>query len=104
MSNKQDQVSSKQAQKQIKISDNIPGAEYANAMQLNHTRDEFQLMFLNLFGPSGKVVSKIISSPSHLKRMIVAMNDNLKKYEDRFGLIQEAEISSNEIGFKTDDK
>ena len=102
MSNKQNGASSDQSKKQIKISDNIPGAEYANAMQLNHTRDEFQLMFLNLFGPSGKVVSKIISSPSHLKRMIAAMNENLKKYEDRFGAIQEAEVSNNEIGFKTE--
>ncbi len=85
---------------QIKITDNIPGAEYANAMQINNGRDEFQLMFLNLFGPSGRVSAKIITSPGHFKKMITAMNDNLKKYEDKFGQIKEVESINNEIGFK----
>ncbi len=85
---------------QIKIADNIPGAEYANAMQINKGRDEFQLMFLNLFGPSGRVSAKIITSPGHFKKMITAMNDNLKKYEDKFGQIKEVESINNEIGFK----
>ena len=92
----------KEAQKmEIKIADNIPAAEYANAMQVNHNRDEFQMMFLNIMGASGKVASKIISSPGHYKRMVVAMQDNLKKYEERFGEIKEVDSpEGKEIGFK----
>lgn len=85
---------------EIKISDNIPGAEYANAMQVNHTKDEFQLMFLNIFGGSGKVTGKIISSPGHIKRMIAALSENLGKYEKTFGVIEEAKANDKEIGFK----
>ena len=87
---------------EIKIADNIPGAEYANAMQVNHNKDEFQIMFLNILGISGRVTGKIITSPGHFKRMIAAMVDNLKKYEERFGQIQEAASpgSEKEIGFK----
>ncbi len=85
---------------EIKITDNIPGAEYANAMQVNHSRDEFQLMFLNVFGPSGKVVGKIVTNPGHFKRMVAALVDNLKKYEDRFGAIEDADGIDKEIGFK----
>jgi len=86
---------------EIKIADNIPGAEYANAMQANHNKDEFQLMFLNIMGVSGRVAGKIITSPGHYKRMIVAMEDNLKKYEERYGEVKEAEGPINkEIGFK----
>jgi len=90
----------KQVKKEIQIADNIPGAEYANAMQVNHTKDEFQLMFFNLFGTSGKVTGKIISSPGHVKRMVSALIDNIKKYEEKFGIIEEAKIDNKEIGFK----
>ncbi|PLX20915.1 DUF3467 domain-containing protein [Candidatus Parcubacteria bacterium] len=90
----------KQVKKEIKIADNIPGAEYANAMQVNHTKDEFQMMFLNIFGASGRVTNKIISSPGHVKKMVLALTENIKKYEDNHGKIEEAEIGGNEIGFK----
>ena len=98
--NKQEKQIQKGQGKEIKIADNIPGAEYANAMQVNHTKDEFQLMFLNIFGTSGKVTNKVISTPGHFKRMILAMSDNLKKYEEQFGIIEETKIDNKEIGFK----
>lgn len=87
---------------EIKIADSIPGAEYANAMQIIHNKDEFQLIFFNILGISGRVTGKIITSPGHFKRMIAAMADNLKRYEERFGQIQEAASPSSdkEIGFK----
>lgn len=85
---------------EIKIADNIPGAEYANAMQINHSKDEFYIMYLNIFGQSGRVTSKIITSPGHYKRIIVAMTDNLAKYEKQYGEIKEARGPETEIGFK----
>lgn len=91
---------SEQKKQEIKIADSIPGGEYANAMQINHNKDEFQMMFLSLLGLSGRVVAKIISNPGHYKRMIFAMTENLKKYEEKFGSIKEAEDLSKEIGFK----
>ncbi|MFA5124715.1 MAG: DUF3467 domain-containing protein [Patescibacteria group bacterium] len=85
---------------EIKIADNSAGGEYANAMQVVHSKDEFILTFLNIVPPSGRVCAKIISSPGHCKRMIAALNDNLKKYEEKFGAITEAESPKEEIGFK----
>lgn len=92
--------SDNQAGRQIKIADNIPGAEYANFMQINHNKEEIQIIFGNISGPSGRVVSKVITTPGHLKRMISAMQDNLSKYEEKFGKIEEAEIPENSIGFQ----
>lgn len=90
-----------QAQKkEIKIADNIPGAEYANAMQVNHNKDEFQMMFLNILGASGRVTGKIITSPGHYKRIIAAMTENLAKYEKEYGEIKESTGPEKEIGFK----
>ncbi len=90
-----------QNQKQeIKIADNIPGAEYANAMQVNHNKDEFHMLFLNILGASGRVTGKIITSPGHYKRIIAAMKDNLEKYEKEHGEIKESVGPGKEIGFK----
>ncbi len=87
-------------QKQLQVADNIPGAEYANAMQTRHNRDEFQLVFFSIFPPSGKVSGKIITSPGHFKRMVKAMQENLQKYEEQYGEIKEAESAGKEIGFQ----
>jgi len=75
---------------EIRITDMVPGGEYANAMQVDHNRDELQMIFFNIFGASGKVVSKIITSPGHFKKIIAAMIDNLKKYEEKFGKVEES--------------
>jgi hypothetical protein len=85
---------------EIKIADNIPGAEYSNLAQINHNKDEFMIMFANVLGMSGKVVGKIISNPGHFKRLVMAMQDNLKKYEEKYGAIKEAPELDKEIGFK----
>lgn len=89
-----------QNQMEIKITDSFAGGEYANAMQVAHGKEEFLLTFFNLVPPSGRVCGKIITSPGHLKRMIMALSDNLKKYEEKFGAVEAAESPKAEIGFK----
>ncbi|MCK4744536.1 DUF3467 domain-containing protein [Candidatus Parcubacteria bacterium] len=90
-----------QRQQQIKIADNIPGAEYSNLANISHNKEEFQIVFANVMPPSGRVVGKIISTPGHFKRIIAAMKDNLKKYEEKFGEVKEAaDLGEKEIGFK----
>lgn len=93
-------MSNQNQPQEIKIADNIPGAEYANGAQINHNKDEFQLFFFNIVGQSGRVVGKVITNPGHYKRMVAAMMENLKKYEEKFGEVKEAEELSKEIGFK----
>lgn len=91
----------KAAQQQIKIADNLPGIEYSNALQIGHNKEEVQMIFMNIMGGGGKVVGKIITSPSHFKRMVEAMKDNLDKFESKHGKVEKADApGSNEIGFK----
>lgn len=87
---------------QIQIRDNFAGGEYANAMSVGHTKEEFLLTFLNIVAPAGRVVSKVITSPGHLKRIIRALDENLKKYEAAFGKVEEAEAPKSEIGFRAE--
>ena len=90
-----------QKQLQIKVLDEQLRGSYANAMQVSHTQEEFNLDFLNLTPHQGVgiVNARVIISPGHLKRIIAALQDNLKKYEDRFGAVPIA-TEPAEIGFK----
>lgn len=91
-------------QLQIKISDEVLKGNYANAMSVGHTKEEFMLDFMNLSPHQGVgiVSSRVIMSPGHVKRVISALQDNLKKYEGQFGNVEQAEAPNNEIGFKAE--
>ena len=96
-------INPNQNQIQIKIDDDTLKGSYANAMQVFHSKEEFILDFMNLSPHQkiGIVNSKIIMSPGHLKRVIAALQDNLSKYENQFGKIEEADAPNSEIGFKS---
>jgi hypothetical protein len=90
-----------QQQMQIKIDDAVLKGVYANALQVGHTKEEFILDFMNLVPPQGIAVSRVFLSPGHMKRIVSALQDNLKKYEEQFGKIEEAQAPKNEqkLGF-----
>jgi len=75
---------------QIKMPEEVARGAYANAMAVFHTREEFVLDFLNVFPPSGIGTARVITRPGHIKRIIQALQENLKRYEDRFGTVEEA--------------
>jgi signal transduction histidine kinase len=79
-----------QNQMRVKITDETLRGVYANQMVVSHTKEEFILDFVNLFPPEGIVNARIIISPGHLKRVIRALAENVRKYEERFGEIREA--------------
>ncbi|MFO7807214.1 MAG: DUF3467 domain-containing protein [Candidatus Moraniibacteriota bacterium] len=84
----------------IKATDEKLKGDYANMMQIMHNKEEFVMDFLNVFPPTGTLNSRVIVSPGHYKRMIKAMQDNLKKYEDHYGKIKEADAPEKPIGFQ----
>lgn len=88
---------SKKQEFPVKMPDDVLPGVYSNQMMVRHTREEFVLDFLNLFPPQGVVNSRVIVSPGHLKRMIHALQDNLSRYETRFGPIIEAEIPGPDV-------
>lgn len=74
----------------IKANDQTLRGQYANMMQVSHAREEFILDFMLAFPPQGELVSRLIVSPAHMKRIMNALKDNVHKYEAQFGIIQEA--------------
>ena len=91
----------------IKITDDVLKGSYANNMLVSHSKEEFSMDFINIsaFPPPGQgiMTAKIITSPGHMKRIVAALTDNLKKYEDQFGTIEQAQApgGSSEMGFNT---
>ncbi|PCI34967.1 MAG: hypothetical protein COB53_11405 [Elusimicrobia bacterium] len=77
-------------QLQIEIDDETAKGRYSNLAMISHSETEFLLDFTMLQpqNQKTKVHTRIISSPIHLKRLLLALQDNISKYEERFGEIQ----------------
>jgi len=73
------------------------GGTYSNTMFVTHTKDEFILDYYLIVGPNGIVNSRVITSPGHMKRIINALNENIAKYEKKFGKIKETEDPGENI-------
>ena len=76
-------------QLQIQLDDDVAQGAYVNMAMVNHTETEFTLdfVFVQPQQPKGKVRSRVITSAKHAKRLLLALQDNLAKYEARFGAI-----------------
>jgi hypothetical protein len=83
----------------IKIKDEDLKGVYSNLMQIMHTKEEFILDFFFASPPQGSLASRVIMSPGHVKRMAKALQDNVSKYEEKFGKIEEAEGPETPLGF-----
>lgn len=85
----------------IKASDKVAQGRYANTMMVAHTKEEFAMDFLNIMPPQGNLVARIFTTPGHMKRIVKALGENLKKYEESFGEVEESD-SPKEVGFKAE--
>ena len=87
---------------QITFPEHLKGGVYSNNMFVSHNREEFIMDFMMVAPPTGAVTARVVISPGHMKRVITALQDNLKKYEDKFGRITAAEEpAKGQIGFHT---
>ena len=72
----------------VRLSEQMAAGVYANSMMVQHTGDEFVMDFAMVVGGAGSVVSRVVTSPAHVKRIAAALQDNLKKYEATHGPIK----------------
>jgi hypothetical protein len=77
----------------IEISEEVAEGIYANLAIITHSHAEFVIDFVNVMPgtPKSKVKSRIILTPTHAKRFMKAMIDNVKKFESVNGNIQDIE-------------
>lgn len=84
-----------QNQISIELPEEIAEGQYANLAMIAHSNSEFVIDFIRLMPgvPKAKVKSRIVISPEHAKRLLAALSDNVKKFEENFGPIKQ----SNEV-------
>jgi len=85
-------MSEQPAKKEVKVSfpESVRGGVYCNNLLITHTKEEFILDFMMITPPVGSVTARVVTSPGHMKRMVSALTENLKKYESKFGKLAEA--------------
>jgi hypothetical protein len=80
---------------QIDLDETTAQGAYSNLVLINHNENEFVLDFAYIqpAAPRARVRARIISSPRHTKRLLRALEVNLKRYEERFGKIDEPDLT-----------
>lgn len=73
----------------IELGEDVAEGTYSNFAIITHSNSEFILDFVRLLPgiPKGRVKSRVILAPQHAKRLMLALNDNISKFEDVFGEI-----------------
>ena len=90
MANKEQQ----QQNLKLNISPDVAQGTYSNLVVISHTPAEVVLDFAQMMpGLEGATIrQRIIMNPIHAKRTLAALNDNIKKYEQQFGTIEEPKM------------
>ncbi|MCF6296147.1 MAG: DUF3467 domain-containing protein [Flavobacteriaceae bacterium] len=86
-------IKQKKGQINIELDEKIAEGIYSNLAIINHSVSEFVLDFVSIMPgtPKSKVKSRIILTPQHAKRLVKALNDNVKRFENAHGEIKDYE-------------
>jgi len=78
-------------QVQIKADEKEMQGLYSNLVMIQHHAEEFTLNFVYIFpnGTQGKLLSSVIVSPGHAKRIWRALGENISRFEAAYGPIKE---------------
>ncbi len=90
---KEEKQKQNQNQLNIELDEKIAEGTYANLAIINHSVSEFVVDFVNVMPgtPKAKVKSRIILTPQHAKRLMKALADNVKRFENSHGEIKDYE-------------
>ena len=76
-------------QLQIDMDPAIANGAFVNMAMVNHTDTEFtlDLIYVQPQAPKAAVRARVITTPKHMKRLLNAIQENLARYEARFGTV-----------------
>ena len=77
----------------IDLKEDVAQGIYSNLAIITHSPSEFIVDFVRIMPgiPKAEVKSRIILTPEHAKRLMLALKDNIAKYEASHGPIKHAE-------------
>ena len=84
----------------IELNEEIAEGAYTNLAIISHSNSEFIMDFVNIMPgiPKAKVKSRVVMTPQNTKRLIHALNENIKKFEHLHGPVK-MDNSPNNSGF-----
>ena len=77
----------------IELSEEVAQGTYSNLAVITHSSSEFIVDFVRVMPgvPKANVASRIILTPEHAKRLMLALKDNINKFESLHGQIKNIE-------------
>ncbi len=80
----------KENQLNIELSAEVAEGTYSNLAIISHSSSEFVLDFIRIMPgtPKANVKSRVILTPEHAKRLMMALQDNIVKFEQQNGKIK----------------
>lgn len=83
----------------IELNEEVAQGTYSNLAIISHSTSEFVVDFVRLMPglPKASVKSRIILTPEHAKRLMLALQDNISKYEAAHGAIKLGETPSTPV-------
>ncbi|MDR1984716.1 MAG: DUF3467 domain-containing protein [Prevotellaceae bacterium] len=74
----------------IELDEKVAQGTYSNLAVITHSSSEFILDFIRIMPglPKAQVQSRIILTPEHAKRLLLALQDNIAKFESKNGQIK----------------
>ena len=81
----------KENQLNIELSEEIAEGIYSNLAIISHSTSEFVIDFIKVMPgmPKAKVKSRILMTPEHAKRLMLALQENINKFESVNGKVKD---------------
>ncbi len=75
---------------QVELKESVADGVYSNMVLMAHSSSEFVCDFISVMPGMSKaqVKSRVIMSPEHAKKMMLVLQDNIRKYEANYGEIR----------------
>jgi len=86
-----------QNQINIELKEEVAQGTYSNLAIITHSSSEFVVDFVRVMPgvPKAQVNSRIILTPEHAKRLMLALQENIKKFESLHGPIKNIDVSGS---------
>lgn len=96
----------KQQQINIELGEKEAEGIYSNLAIITHSPAEFIIDFTRVVpgAQKAKVHSRIITTPQHAKMLLKALQDNVEKFESKFGEIKIEGTANPQFGFVNSEK
>ena len=84
---------------QLELNPEVARGKYVNLALISHSSSEFVFDFTSILPgmPKPQVASRVVMAPEHAKRLMLALQENMYKYEQQFGKIRLPETEERTI-------